>query len=120
MFDILFDKIVDWINKQEDMYIKRDINDLKKHFLFFLYAKNINVLDDEKYLYFSLKYTSDIIDLNSELREITKGYCSKLFHTREEILNGSLNLLNFIYNNIIYDYNDTIDEEENTINEYYE
>ena len=62
--------------------------------------------------YFHTKYGSEISDLFLELREISEGFCLQIFNDNK---NGSFNLTEFLFENIIMDDEIDNEDEENLI-----
>ena len=51
--------------------------------------------------YFFTKYSSDIIDLFSEIKEISNGFCINMFNSRYQNQFGSCDLQEFLFDKII-------------------
>ena len=68
-----------------------------------------------------MMYSTDIIDLFSEFKNIAYGFTNDIFNSKKN--NESSSLLEFIYNNIelLEDYNEDNDdiEEDYDVNDYY-
>jgi len=78
---------------------------------------NFEPYDEELYLYFSLKFSQDIVDLFMKFKEITRSYNLHLFHKRDDI---SLYLEDFLFNTLLiedpyYDDCESGTDEENNI-----
>ena len=75
------------------------------------------------YLYFTMKFSQDIIDMFFKFRETTRGYNLHLFHNSKDI---SLDLEQFLFTHLLiedpyFDYDDDNIENniDNTIYESY-
>ena len=78
--------------------------------------------DEEMYLYFTMKFSQDIIDMFFKFRETTRGYNLHLFHNCKDI---SLDLEQFLFTHLLiedpyFDYDDENDYENNIDNTIYE
>ena len=69
--------------------------------------------------YFFTKYSSDIIDLFSDIKEISDGFCINMFNSRYQNQFGSCDLIEFLFDKIIL-IDEIIDYEDNTDNNLHE
>ena len=69
--------------------------------------------------YFFTKYSSDIIDLFSDIKEISDGFCINMFNSRYQNQFGSCDLQEFLFDKIIL-IDEIIDYEDNTDNNLHE
>ena len=51
--------------------------------------------------YFFCKYSSDISDLFLNIKDISNSFCMNIFNNPKQILNGTNNLQEFLFDNII-------------------
>jgi hypothetical protein len=101
ILDNLLNHILDFVNRNSELYFVNDFSSLKINFYNFVYhKKEININNDEKFNVFSMKHTSDISDLYLHLKNIAKSYNSQIFHHKN---NNSYDLLCFIFQNIDFD-----------------
>jgi hypothetical protein len=69
--------------------------------------------------YFFTKYSSDIIDLFSDIKEISDGFCINMFNSRYQNQFGSCDLQELLFDKIIL-IDEIIDYEDNTDNNLHE
>ena len=69
--------------------------------------------------YFFTKYSSDIIDIFSDIKEISDGFCINMFNSRYQNQFGSCDLQEFLFDKIIL-IDEIIDYEDNTDNNLHE
>ena len=118
--------IIIWINNTSNLDHDYDIDTFKNKFYQFMYNTyhihqniNSNPYDEELYLYFSMKFTQDIVDLFIRWKDLTTSYNLSLLHHYKDT---SLPLLDFIFNHVLLedpyndDENEIESEEENYIN----
>jgi deoxyadenosine/deoxycytidine kinase len=69
--------------------------------------------------YFFTKYSSDIIDLFSEIKEISNGFCINMFNSRYQNQFGSCDLQEFLFDKIILidEITDNTDNSDNNLHE---
>ena len=69
--------------------------------------------------YFFTKYSSDIIDLFSEIKEISNGFCINMFNSRYQNQFGSCDLQEFLFDKIILidEITDNADNSDNNLHE---
>jgi hypothetical protein len=85
-------------------------------FVYKVYAKQIKDIfmpyDQEMYDYFSMKYSSDIVDMFMKWKDVTASYNIPLFHGRGDT---SIDIEYFLFDHILIEdpYND--EREENNI-----
>lgn len=124
----IFDKIKLFIERYDDEIIKRYDNDtFRWFFINYIYDiykgksyKNDYLLNDnelEFFDYFYTKYNTDIVDLFLLIREITNSYCLNIFGTLYQNQNGSLNLTEFLFDNIVLEYENNDDDDTELNNE---
>ena len=78
---------------------------------------NENEFDYEDY--FFTKYSSDITDLFSEIKEISDGFCINIFNSKYQNQFGSNDLQEFLFDKIIL-IDEIIDNTENIDNNLHE
>lgn len=116
----MFNHIINFVNKYEEIKFSYDINTMKdkfyKHIYKIYYLKdtsNFDSYDNDIYEYFSLKYSEDIINLFLEFKEISKKNNLSLFH---QINDCSLYIQDFLFTILsvedpYYDTDESTDEE---------
>jgi hypothetical protein len=108
ILDNLLNHILDFVNRNPELYFINDHYSLEIEFYDFIYnEKELNINNDDKFDVFFMKYNSDITELFLNFKEITKSYNSQIFHHKD---NNSYNLLCFIFQSIDFDYDDEEDE----------
>lgn len=117
ILDEILNHILNFICKNNELYITNEYSSLKIDFYNFIYHNHSITPDkNEKFDIFTMKYSSYISDLYIELKEITKSYNLDIFHKSQ---NNSYDLLCFIFQCIDFDYlNDENDINEDDIDEY--
>tara|TARA_Y100000389_G_scaffold179760_2_gene194083 strand:- start:244 stop:666 length:423 start_codon:yes stop_codon:yes gene_type:complete len=98
LFEVLFKKLINWIEQKSDVYPITDYKTCKKHFFIFLidnvtHGKNIN----NDYIVFN--YFEDIVDLFLCMKNISSSYTSNILHENYRTAND---LLYFIFDNNMY------------------
>ena len=128
MINYLIEKLIIFIEKYEnDFELITDEETFLDNFVEFLFNnyilnKNLDIVNyDNNFEYFEMMYSTDIIDLFSEFKNIAYGFTNDIFNSKKN--NESSSLLEFIYNNIelLEDYNEDNDdiEENYDVNDYY-
>jgi len=111
MINYLIEKLIIFIEKYEDDFkLITDEETFLDNFVFFLFDNYILNKDSDKikydnnFEYFETMYSSDIIDLFSEFKNISYGFTNDIFNHKNE----SYSLTEFIFTQIILteDYND--------------
>lgn len=99
LFEKLFSKLIQWIEKEDNIYPITDYNTCKKKFFIFLIdnVTNGKYLNDNDYIVF--KYLDDLTDLFLHMKDISSSYTSNILH---EHFRTSNDLLFFIFDNCIY------------------
>jgi hypothetical protein len=109
LFDEIFSILVEWLEKQVNIYPITDFKTLRSRFFIFLIDNNthgVNLIDD----YPVYKYSEDIVDLFLHMKDVSKSYTSNILH---EKFRTSDDLLYFIFDNCIYI--DKIKETDNVV-----
>ena len=128
MINYLIEKLIIFIEKYvDDFKLITDEETFLDNFVYFLFDnyilnKKLDIVEyDNNFEYFETMYSSDIIDLFSEFKNIAYGFTNDIFNSKKN--NESYSLLEFIYNNIelLEDYNEDNDgiEEDYDVNDYY-
>ena len=128
MINYLIEKLIIFIEKyKDDFELITDEETFLDNFVEFLFNNYILNKDSDKveydnnFEYFETMYSSDIIDLFSEFKNISYGFTNDIFNNKRN--NESYSLLEFIYNNIelLEDYNEDNDgiEEDYDVNDFY-
>jgi hypothetical protein len=111
MINYLIEKLIIFIEKYEDDFkLITDEETFLDNFVFFLFDNYILNKDSDKieydnnFEYFETMYSSDIIDLFSEFKNISYGFTNDIFNHKNE----SYSLTEFIFTqiNLTEDYND--------------
>ena len=118
-----------WIHKTPEIECDYEESTFRRKFYKFIYQTYNNQqkddfvpYDEEMYLYFTMKFSQDIIDLFMGFKETTRGYNLHLFHNSKDI---SLDLEQFLFTHLLiedpyFDYDDDIENNiDNTIDESY-
>ena len=82
--------------------------------------EDINTEEIDYFDFFYTKYNTDIIDIFLKIREYSDSFCLNMFHTKYQNQNGSLNLTEFLFENIILEEeieNETKEENSQQYNE---
>lgn len=110
--------IIVWINTVPELEHDYELKTFKDKFYKFMYQSyhkqvinNFKPYDEELYLYFSMKFSHDIIDLFIQSKEITRSYNLSLFHHNKDT---SLPLHDFLFNHLLLE--DPYNNDENEIN----
>tara|TARA_B100000212_G_C27308165_1_gene504545 strand:+ start:603 stop:1067 length:465 start_codon:yes stop_codon:yes gene_type:complete len=121
----LFDYIINFVNRNDEIEFDYGIETMKFKFYTFIYTyyylhntKEFKPYDEDMYEYFDLKFSSDILDIFSEFKEITKQYNLDLFFTKYDL---SIYLQEFLFDMLLIKdpYNDDeLTDEENNIDIY--
>jgi len=128
MINYFINELIKFIEKYEDEFkLITDEETFLDNFVDFLFNnyilnKNLDIVNyDNNSEYFEMMYSTDIIDLFSEFKNIAYGFTNDIFNSKRN--NESYSLLEFIYNNIelLEDYNEDNDdiEEDYDVNDYY-
>ena len=129
MINYFINELIIFIEKYDDEFkLITDEETFLDNFVEFLFNNYILNKDldkikyDNNFEYFEMMYSTDIIDLFSEFKNISYGFTNDIFNNKKN--NESYSLLEFIYNNIelLEDYNednDGIDDDFYDINDYY-
>ena len=128
MINYFINELIKFIEKYEDEFkLITDEETFLDNFVEFLFNnyilnKNLDIVNyDNNFEYFEMMYSTDIIDLFSEFKNIAYGFTNDIFNSKKN--NESSSLLEFIYNNIelLEDYNEDNDdiEENYDVNDYY-
>ena len=111
MINYLIEKLIIFIEKYEDDFkLITDEETFLDNFVYFLFDNYILNKDSDKieydnnFEYFETMYSSDIIDLFSEFKNISYGFTNDIFNHKNE----SYSLTEFIFTqiNLTEDYND--------------
>ena len=118
-----------WIHKTPEIECDYEESTFRRKFYKFIYQTYNNQqkddfvpYDEEMYLYFTMKFSQDIIDLFMGFKETTRGHGLHLFHNSKDI---SLDLEQFLFTHLLiedpyFDYDDDIENNiDNTIDESY-
>ena len=114
-----------WIHETPELECEYEESTFKRKFYLFVYQTYNNQkkedfipYDEEMYLYFTMKFSQDIIDMFFKFRETTRGHNLHLFHNSKDI---SLDLEQFLFTHLLVEdpYIDDMDENniDNTIDE---
>ena len=123
MINYLIEKLIIFIEKYEDDFkLITDEETFLDNFVYFLFDNYILNKDSDKieydnnFEYFETMYSSDIIDLFSEFKNISYGFTNDIFNHKNE----SYSLTEFIFTqiNLTEDYNDI--KEDNSDDELVE
>ena len=128
MINYFINELIIFIEKYEDEFkLITDEETFLDDFAEFLFNNYILNKDldkikyDNNFEYFEMMYSTDIIDLFSEFKNISYGFTNDIFNNKRN--NESYSLLEFIYNNIelLEDYNEDNDdiEEDYDVNDFY-
>jgi len=128
MINYFINELIIFIEKYDDeLKLITDEETFLDNFVGFLFNnyilnKNPDIVNyDNNFEYFEIMYSTDIIDLFSEFKNIAYGFTNDIFNSKKN--NESYSLLEFIYNNIelLEDYNEDNDgiEEDYDVNDYY-
>jgi len=128
MINYFINELIIFIEKYDDEFKlitdEETFLDNFVEFLFNNYILNKNLVEvnyDNNFEYFEMMYSTDIIDLFSEFKNISYGFTNDIFNNKRN--NESYSLLEFIYNNIelLEDYNEDNDgiEEDYDVNDFY-
>ena len=128
MINYFINELIIFIEKYEDEFkLITDEETFLDDFAEFLFNNYILNKDldkikyDNNFEYFEMMYSTDIIDLFSEFKNIAYGFTNDIFNNKKN--NESYSLLEFIYNNIelLEDYNEDNDdiEEDYDVNDFY-
>ena len=107
LFDEMFNVLVEWLEKQENIYPITDFKTFRSRFFIFLidnYSEGVNLIDE----YPVYKYSEDIVDIFLNMKDISHSYTSNILH---ENFRTSNDLLQFIFDYCIYQ--EKIKENEN-------
>lgn len=107
LFDEMFNVLVGWLEKQENIYPITDFKTIRSRFFIFLidnYSEGVNLIDE----YPVYKYSEDIVDIFLNMKDISHSYTSNILH---ENFRTSYDLLQFIFDYCIYQ--EKIKENEN-------
>ena len=105
-----------WIHRTPEIECDYEKDTFRRKFYKFIYQTYYNQLkedfepyDEEMYLYFTMKFSQDIIDLFMGFKETTRGHNYNLFHTTKDI---SLDLEQFLFTHLLVEdpYNDENDD----------
>ena len=125
----LYKDIFFWICRTPEIECDYEESTFRRNFYEFIYQTYNNQqkedfipYDEDMYLYFTMKFSQDIIDMFIKFRETTRGYNLHLFHNSKDI---SLDLEQFLFTNLLiedpyFDYDDENDYENNIDNTIYE
>ena len=111
MINYLIEKLIIFIEKyKDDFKLITDEETFLDNFVYFLFDNYILNKDSDKieydnnFEYFETMYSSDIIDLFSEFKNISYGFTNDIFNHKNE----SYSLTEFIFTqiNLTEDYND--------------
>lgn len=130
VLQILCKDIFYWIHITPEIECDYEESTFRRKFYKFIYQTYNNQqkedfvpYDEEMYLYFTMKFSQDIIDMFFKFRETTRGYNLHLFHNSKDI---SLDLEQFLFTHLLiedpyFDYDDDNIENniDNTIYESY-
>jgi len=114
MINYLIEKLIIFIEKYEDDFeLITDEETFLDNFVYFLFDnyilnKKLNKVEyDNNFEYFETMYSSDIIDLFSEFKNISYGFTNDIFNHKNE----SYSLTEFIFTqiNLKENYNDLKD-----------
>ena len=119
-----------WIHITPEIECDYEESTFRRKFYKFIYQTYNNQqkedfvpYDEEMYLYFTMKFSQDIIDMFFKFRETTRGYNLHLCHNSKDI---SLDLEQFLFTHLLiedpyFDYDDDNIENniDNTIYESY-
>ena len=119
-----------WVDRTPELEHDYEESTFRHKFYKFIYQTYYKGLkedfvpyDEEMYLYFTMKFSQDIIDMFFKFRETTRGYNLHLFHNSKDI---SLDLEQFLFTHLLiedpyFDYDDDNIENniDNTIYESY-
>ena len=117
MINFFIDKLVIFIKKYDDEFslnTNLDTFNLNfSNFLFNYYILNIeseSIEYDKNFEYFESMYSTDIIDLFSEFKNIADGFTNDIFNHKYN--NEAYSLTEFLFKNIVLeeDYNELKDE----------
>tara|TARA_B110001469_G_C9646187_1_gene326724 strand:- start:1423 stop:1836 length:414 start_codon:yes stop_codon:yes gene_type:complete len=105
LLNILYKKLKNWISKNKELILIVENNEFYNSFIYMIYIEyvqnikpsNNNILSEFDLEYFELKYSSDIIDLYIEFKNICNNHCYNIFNG---YCCNSYNLINFISKNI--------------------
>jgi hypothetical protein len=98
LFDEIFIVLVEWLEKQDNIYPITDFKTFRAMFFIFLidnYSEGVNLIDD----YPIYKYSEDIVETFLHMKDISHSYTSNILH---EKFRTSDNLLHFIFDYCIY------------------
>lgn len=118
ILDELFKGIIYWIDTTPSLEYDYHELTFKHKFYSFIYKTyyiqnkyDFVPYDEDMYLYFTMKFSQNIIDLFFNFKETTRQYNLSLFHNYKDI---SLDLEQFLFNHILIEdpYNDEYDESE--------
>ena len=125
----LYKDIFFWICRTPEIECYYEESTFRRKFYEFIYKTYNNQqkedfvpYDEDMYLYFTMKFSQDIIDMFFKFRETTRGYNLHLFHNCKDI---SLDLEQFLFTHLLiedpyFDYDDENDYENNIDNTIYE
>jgi len=111
MINYLIEKLIIFIEKYvDDFKLITDEETFLDNFVYFLFDnyilnKKLDIVEyDNNFEYFETMYSSDIIDLFSEFKNISYGFTNDIFNHKNE----SYSLTEFIFTqiNLTEDYND--------------
>lgn len=98
LFDKIFNVLVEWLEKQDNIYPITDFKTFRAMFFIFLidnYSEGVNLID-----HFPIyKYSEDIVDIFLHMKDISHSYTSNILH---ENFRTSDDLLHFIFDYCIY------------------
>lgn len=113
-----------WVDRTPELDHDYEEETFLKKFYKFIYQTYYKGLkedfipyDEELYLYFTMKFSQDIIDFFMKYKEITRSYNLQLFHKKDDI---SLDLEQFLFSHLLIEepYNNDCEsgsDEENNI-----
>ena len=118
----MFDHIINFVNRYDELQFDYDKETMKHKFYLFLYdtyylkkQTTFTPYCDEMYEYFGLKFSEDCIDLFFTFKEITRQYAIYLL---QDPTDTSLSIQEFLFDMLLvedpyYDSEESDDTEEN-------